>query len=238
MLKENDILLLRNLLWSFLITLLPILVFATEQIGGYNWNDHGILPRSFSGLQGVLFSPFLHGDWTHVLSNSVPLFALLWLTRSHFRDIFWPVLIFVWAASGFWTWLIARDSYIVGSSGIVYGLAAFAVTAGFISKNRQAQGIGLFTLFFYGSMVWGVFPLEMNLSQGISWEGHACGAVAGVIAALVMKPAMPEPPRYSWELEPEPEDNEENDYWKLPEQREPRPEETPGDVNNSLNPPQ
>jgi len=222
--KEINIPFWRNLLLSFMLTMLPVLVYAAEHLGGFDWGTHGILPRNISGLQGILFSPFLHADLMHLLSNSVPLFALLWLLGSHFRDIFWPVLIFIWAASGLWTWFIARDAYVIGSSGVVYGLAAFAITAGFVSKNRQAQGIGLFTLFFYGSMIWGVFPIEMNLNRNISWEGHACGAAAGVISALVMKPAMPERPRYSWELEPETADTEEDDYWKLPEQRETTPD--------------
>lgn len=205
--------LFKDALPALIITALPILIFIIEKFGGFHWYMYGIEPRTFKGVRGVLFSPFLHGDLKHIASNSVPLFVLVWLIRLHFKDIWIFVLGFIWLASGVWTWIIGGGNYVIGSSGIVYGLASFAITAGFISKNRQAQGIGLFTLFFYGSLIWGIFPLEFNV--GISWQGHLSGFIAGIIAALVLQPGMPEKPKYSWELEPEEEIPYEDQYWRI-----------------------
>lgn len=212
--KEQSFLaLIKDALPAFIITIIPILVFSIETWGNNNWAMYGIEPRTFKGFRGVFFSPLLHGDWKHLMSNSIPLFVLSWLIRLHFKDIWVLVFGFIWAASGVWTWIIGGGNYIIGSSGIVYGLAAFAITAGFISKNKQAQGIGLFTLFFYGSLIWGIFPLEMNL--GISWQGHLSGLIAGVLVALVLRPNMPEKPKYSWEIEPEEDIPVEEQYWRL-----------------------
>lgn len=211
--EVSYITLFKDVLPALLITALPILVFAIENIGGFKWYMYGIGPRTIKGLRGVLFSPFLHGDLKHIASNSIPLFVLTWLIRLHFKEIWKLVFAFIWLASGVWTWIMGGGHYVIGSSGIVYGLASFAITAGFISKNRQAQGIGLFTLFFYGSLIWGIFPLEFNV--GISWQGHLSGFIAGILAALVLQPGMPEKPKYSWEIEPEEEIPYEDQYWRL-----------------------
>lgn len=203
---------LKDLLPAFFLCLLPIFVFIIDHIFSLQLYKYGIQARNLTGLRGIIFSPFLHGDWKHLMSNSVPLFALLWLIRSHFRDIQTIVILFIWIASGFWTWIIGGQGYTIGSSSVVYGLAAFAVTAGFLSKNRQAQGIGLFTLFFYGSLIWGIFPLQMN--EGISWQGHLSGLIAGILVAFVLQPGMPPKPKYSWETEPEIEIPYEEQYWR------------------------
>ena len=202
-----------SLLPAILMAALPVLVFMVEYWGDFSWYKYGILPRTWSGLKGILFSPFLHGNAQHLWSNTIPMVVLLWLIRMLYRPIFPIVFGFIWLASGFWTWTIGGAHYVIGSSGIVYGLAAFAITAGFLSKNRQAQGIGLFTLFFYGGLVWGIFPLEFNV--GISWQGHLSGLLAGMLVALILKPGLPEKPKYSWELEPEPEIPYEDQYWRL-----------------------
>jgi hypothetical protein len=51
--------------------------------------------------------------------------------------------------------------------------------SGFIRNNYRLVAVSLLVVFLYGSMVWGIFPLQ----RGISWESHAAGALSGLILA-------------------------------------------------------
>ena len=140
----------------------------------------GILPRSFRGVIGVFLSPFLHGSAMHLWSNAVPLLVLLTL-------LFWNVgyrptqtLTLIWIGSGAGTWLIGgNDELHIGASGVVYGLVAYLIAAGFLMRNWRSAVVAIVVFFLYGGIVWGVLPLQ----EGMSWEGHLCGAVAGAWAA-------------------------------------------------------
>jgi len=157
---------------------------ATVVVGGifgYPLVQWGIFPRSLSGLFGVVWSPFLHGNAAHLWSNVVPLFVLLTL-------LFWnpgyrptQTLALIWIGSGLGTWLIGGgDELHIGASGLVYGLVAYLVLAGFLMKSWRSAIVAIVVFFLYGGIVWGVLPIQ----EGMSWEGHLCGAMAGIWAAL------------------------------------------------------
>lgn len=140
----------------------------------------GILPRTIRGLPGILFSPLLHGNLHHLLANSVPLFVLLVLLLSNPQYRPYRALGLIWLASGFGTWLIGRGGAVhIGASSIVFGLAAFLIVAGLTVRSWRSALIAIFVFLFYGGIFYGALP-----QQGpISWEGHLCGAMAGVWAA-------------------------------------------------------
>lgn len=213
--QSADSIVRKSVLSALVLVLIPIAVFTVEQLGNYSFANYGLLPRDIIGLRGILFMPFLHADWSHLLSNMSALFILTALGLYTFKRLFWGVIGFVWFAAGFWTWIFARPDYHIGASGIVYGLATFCLLAGFLNKNRTLQGLTLLTVFLYGSFLWGVFPWEYT--RDISWEGHLAGAVAGLIMAFLFRKEMPQAPVYNWEDDPEPNpENEEDAYWKLP----------------------
>lgn len=212
----SDPRLIYSLLSAVGIVIIPIIVFIIEQINQESFSKYGLLPRDITGLRGIIFMPFLHGDWSHLFSNMGALFILSALGIYTFKRLFWGVLGFVWLASGTWTWFFARPDFHIGASGVVYGVAVFCLLSGFLNKNRSLQGLTLLTIFLYGGFLWGMFPWEHT--REISWEGHLSGALAGLTMALVFRTDMPKPPVYSWDIEPEPDEiNEEDAYWKLPE---------------------
>lgn len=140
----------------------------------------GIVPRTVPGLAGILFAPLLHADATHLFANALPLFVLLVLL---FADrVYRPglTLAVVWLASGFGTWLIGRGPAVhLGASSLIYGVAAYLVTAGVVLKSWRAAFVALLVVLLYGGLWYGVLPQQSR----VSWEGHLCGAVAGVWAA-------------------------------------------------------
>ena len=140
----------------------------------------GVLPRTPVGLLGIVLSPLLHANLSHLLANAIPLFVLLVLLLSNSEYRPYQTLALIWGASGLGIWLIGRGQAIhLGASSIVFGLAAFLIVAGFRLKSWKSALVAILVFFLYGGIFYGVLPQ----SGPISWEGHLCGAVAGVWAA-------------------------------------------------------
>ncbi len=149
-----------------------------------------------NGLLGVLFSPFIHSSVEHLYNNSIPLFVLLSALFYFYKKISYKVLLFGLFGVGLLTWLIGRDAYHIGASGIVYLLTSFLFFKGIWSKNYRLIALSLIVVFLYGSMVWGIFPQE----EQISWEGHLSGMLTGLVLAFSLKPVTPiQPTTYEWE---------------------------------------
>jgi len=173
------------------------LVFWFEVKNGYNFNSFGIYPRSLSGLKGILFSPFIHGDIKHLYHNSAPLFVLLFSLFYFYRGIAWKVFIYGTLLTGILTWIIARKSYHIGASGIIYFLFSFIFLSGILRKNYRLVAVSLMMIFLYGSMVWYVLPVK----ESISWEGHLSGFLVGIVFAVFYRRVGPQKFEYDWEQE-------------------------------------
>jgi membrane associated rhomboid family serine protease len=158
-------------------------VYWVEIYFNINFNKYGVLPRDLIGLRGVVFTHFIHSDANHLFNNSIPLFVLLLSTFYFYRDIAYKVLIFGGLLSGLLTWGIARDSYHIGASGIVYLLFSFIFFSGIIRKHYRLVALSLIIIFLYGSMIWYVLPIK----DGMSWEGHLSGLLMGLFFAVFYK---------------------------------------------------
>jgi len=167
--------------------------------GNYNLylSKYGLYPRTFSGLRGILFSPFIHSGIKHLFNNSLPLFILLMSLFYFYRKIAFKVLFYGTLLSGLLTWIIARDAYHIGASGIVYLLFSFILFSGLIRKYYRLIAVSLIVIFLYGSMIWYILPIK----EEISWEGHLSGFVFGLLFAFIFKNHGPQPLQYDWEEE-------------------------------------
>jgi len=196
----------KKILYSFIpgILLLAAIwaVFLMERISGYSLSEYGVLPRTLTGLRGIIAAPFLHGDINHIASNSAPLLVLVTGLVYFYRQLAVKVFTGVWLMGGFWLWLGGREAYHIGASGIIYGLTAFLLFSGIFRKDTRLMALSLLVVFLYGGMVWGVFPLFYH----VSWEAHLFGAIAGFFMAWLYRKEGPQRKIYEWELEPEEED--------------------------------
>lgn len=172
-----------------LISVPLLLVFAIwfvywlEIKFGWNFNELGVYPRTLSGLKGVFLSPFIHADTSHLFNNSIPLLVLSISLFYFYRKVALKVLLIGGFFSGFFTWLIARNSFHIGASGIVYLLFSFVFFSGIIKKHYRLVAMSLITIFLYGSMIWYVLPIK----EGMSWEGHLSGFIAGLVLAIIYR---------------------------------------------------
>lgn len=173
------------------------IVFWFEMKYGYNFNKYGIYPRTFKGLRGIVFSPFIHGDIKHLYHNSIPLFVLLLALVYFYRSIALKILIYGALISGFLTWFFARNSYHIGASGIIYLLFSFLFFSGVFRKNSRLIAVALVVIFLYGSMIWYILPVK----EGVSWEGHLFGFLIGLIFAFIYRRKGLQKFKYPWEKE-------------------------------------
>lgn len=149
----------------------------------FNFNKFGVYPRDLISLRGVFLMHFIHGDTNHLFNNSVPLFVLLSSVFYFYKDIAWKVLLFGGFLTGLLTWCIARESYHIGASGIVYLLFSFVFFSGIVRKHYRLVALSLIIIFLYGSMIWYVMPIK----EGVSWEGHLSGFFVGIIFSIIYR---------------------------------------------------
>ena len=173
--------------------------------------EYGVYPLRPSGLIGIITGPFIHStvDFGHILNNSAPTFVLSWLLFYHYRKVALKSFLLIYALTGIGVWLLARENYHIGMSGVIYGMASFLVVSGFFKQNVRVAGISLLVIFLYGSIIWGIFPQQLN----VSWEGHAMGLFSGIIAAIVFRGKTHEPVKYRYEVEEELGIEPEEEYW-------------------------
>lgn len=143
----------------------------------------GVAPLQLKGLSGIFLSPFAHGSFGHIISNSVAFLVLGTALFYFYRLIAYRVFFINWLISGMLLWLGGRDSIHIGASGIVYGLAFFLFFSGIFRKDKRLGALSMIVVFLYGSMIWGLMPQGGN----ISWEGHLFGAMSGISLAWYYK---------------------------------------------------
>ncbi len=157
------------------------LIFWIEDTFHFNFNRYGIYPRRVSGLQGIIFSPFIHSGFSHILNNSLPLFILTSFLFYHYKRIAWKILFWGLLLTGFLTWLIGRPSYHIGMSGIIYMLISFLFFSGVFIGYYRLIAVSLIVVFLYGSLIWFMFPLVKQMS----WEGHLSGFITGLFLSII-----------------------------------------------------
>lgn len=173
----------RVIIIPFVFIFLTWFVYWIEIKFSMNFTKFGILPRNLSGLKGVIFSPFIHSDTNHLFNNSIPLAVLLSSLIYFYKDVYLKILVYGSLLAGILTWIIAREAYHIGASGVVYLLFSFVFFSGLIKKQYQLVAVSLIVIFLYGSMVWYMLPIK----EGISWEGHLSGFIIGLIFAYIYR---------------------------------------------------
>ncbi|UZR94378.1 rhomboid family intramembrane serine protease [Chondrinema litorale] len=143
----------------------------------------GIYPRSVHGLIGLIFWPFIHGNYEHLISNTATFFILSASLLFFYPNIAYKVALYLFLITGIGVWLFARDAYHIGASGLIYGFASFLFFSGIFRKDNKAVIISLTVAFLYGGMIYGIFPMY----PGVSYESHLIGLLAGIYCAHQFK---------------------------------------------------
>jgi membrane associated rhomboid family serine protease len=167
------------------------LVELIDQLTNHSLDVNGIRPLETDGLWGIIFAPLLHAGWPHLIANTVPLLVLGFLvTLVGLSRFVWATAI-VWILGGLGTWLIGDwgsscgPTDHIGASGLIFGYLAFLLVFGIFVRKVWNIVVGLVVLFVYGGVLVGAMPV-LHQCGGVSWQGHLCGALAGIVAAYML----------------------------------------------------
>lgn len=217
---DDKRLLLNSMFIPLLIVMIMWLVKIIETVFHHDFGFLGIKPLTAEGLPGILLFHFLHGDWKHLLANTVPVLVLGTSLYYFYRPIANKILLILIFSTGLLTWCGARTGVHIGASALVYGLTFFLMLSGFIRRDRKLIVISLIVVFLYGSLVWGLYP-KYAIENNISWEGHLSGFIMGIVLALFYKDEGPQAEEFVWEddedEDDEDEDNDKDPYWDIPQ---------------------
>ena len=189
----------RAFLVAFGFVLLLWWIKGLELLFGESLHALGVRPHDVAGLIGVLLAPLIHGSIEHVLANSLPMIVMGTLALYTYpKATRWAVPI-MWISGGLGTWLVGRDSFHFGASGLAYGLMFFVFLMGALRWDRRSIAVACAVFLLYGSMLVTVLREE----PGVSWETHLFGALGGALAAILFRKLDPKPAekRYDWEDE-------------------------------------
>lgn len=181
--KKNDI--YTALKSSFFLVCIFWIIEAIQWVG-FDLGTFGILPRTSAGSIGILTSPFIHGNWQHLIANTVPFFVLSSFLLAFYKRKAFLYFCLLWITTGVFTWIIGRQAWHIGASGVIYALAAFLVFGGILSRNWKLIFISIIVGVLYSGLVWGVFPQD----ERTSWEGHLSGAISGILWAFLCRKGL------------------------------------------------
>ena len=197
---------IHSLIFPAVFVLFFWIVEIIEQTLGTTFVRLGVYPLHLKGLPGILFSPFIHSDFDHLISNSIPFFILMFMLIYFYRRVSYRIFIQLYLLAGLCVWLSGREAWHIGASGVVYAMAAFHFVSGIIRNDVRLLTLSVVVVFLYGGMVWGMFPINPD----VSWEGHLWGAVSGVVLAVYYRKYIIRRDKFDWEEEEEEDDEEEN----------------------------
>jgi len=178
----------KSVLKELKVLIASVIIFWAIEIIDYaifngSLDRYGIQPREVNGLLGILFAPFLHGGFGHLMANTIPFISLGWLTMLQEESDFYVASLLSAIVGGMGVWIFgASNSVHIGASILIYGYLGFLLFRGYFQKNVPSIALSILVAVVYGGLVWGVFPSEV----GISWQGHLFGFIGGAIAAKLV----------------------------------------------------
>jgi membrane associated rhomboid family serine protease len=173
-------------------TALLYIVEAVDQVTALRLDEGGIVSRNLEGMLGIVWAPLLHAGWGHLIANTVPFLVFGFLAMAGGIRQFIGVTAVIWVISGLGVWLLGPDNATtVGASGVIFGWLVFLLARGFFARSVLQIGLAVVLVVIWGGILFGVLPGR----DGISWQAHLFGALAGLLAAWLVaradRPAKP-----------------------------------------------
>ncbi|MDO8366622.1 MAG: rhomboid family intramembrane serine protease [Saprospiraceae bacterium] len=175
--------LLESLRFPLAAVVILWVIHVWQVTDGFDPGAYGIMSRRAWGLRGIVTAPLIHGSWKHLISNTLPLFVLTFISLYFYRKVAMRAFWIIYFLTGVSVWLFARPVSHIGASGVIYGLVAFMFWNGIFRRSLRSIVLAGIVMLLYSGMFLGVLPDQ----EGISWESHLIGSLAGIFAAFLFK---------------------------------------------------
>lgn len=210
----------QRLLRSFIVPIgfvvLIWIVKCVEVVFNLDFSFLGIKPLQTDGIPGIVLFHFLHGSWSHLYANTLPIIVLGACLYYFYRPIATKICLLLMFSTGLLTWCGARGGVHIGASALIYGLAFFLMLSGFIRRNKSLVIVSFLVIFLYGSLVWGLYP-KYAIDNHISWEGHLAGFIMGIAFAIVYRKEGPQREENDDDADDSDSSDDSDNYWDVPE---------------------
>jgi len=163
------------------LTMFMVALQVINAMTGYSLIAFGLVPRTLHGLVGIITSPFLHGSFAHLSANLIAFLILGTLVTLEGLNRFMVVSAIIILLGGSLVWLFGFPGAHIGASGWVFGLWAYLLSRAWFQRSWSNLITASVVALLYGGLVFGFLP-----RQGVSFEGHVFGALAGFFAAKVL----------------------------------------------------
>lgn len=159
------------------------LIQLANAADGYRLDLYGIRPRDLGSLPYLLTAPFLHVSWTHIESNSGPLFIFGFLAAYRGVARFLGLTVLIIAGSGLADWYFGTPGTIgLGASGVVFGYLGYILVRGFFDRHGIDILIGAVMALCFAYQFTVLLP-----RAGIGWQDHIGGLVTGIIGGWLFR---------------------------------------------------
>lgn len=169
-----------------LVVLFLWAIHLWQESDGFDPGAYGIMSRRLWGLRGIVTGPLVHGSWKHLISNTLPLFVLTFLSLYFYRKVAMRAFWMIYFLTGIAVWLFARPVSHIGASGVIYGLVAFLFWNGVFRRSLRSVILAGIVVLLYSGMFLGVLPDQ----EGISWESHLLGSLVGIFVSFFFKSTL------------------------------------------------
>src|ERR1043166_2717406 len=174
-----------------IITLVVLcwLVFAVNNLLLHgHFDQYGIIPRHFGSLPGIIWAPFLHGSFKHLVANTLPLLILGGILCARSKVEFGSIAVAGTLLTGGLTWIFARNASHIGASGLIFCFFGYIASLAYFRRTFGTLILSALCVFVYGGMLKGIVPT----ATPISWESHLAGLVSGVALAWLSSKLNPQ----------------------------------------------
>jgi len=166
-------------LYAFVLMPMWGMFFLNETVFFGIWNVFGIVPRALDvgSMIGVVASWTMHGNFSHLLGNTITLLQILFLFGLFEKNAYRTVIKLV-IASGLVTWVIGSPHSInIGASGLCFAMIGYMI-GGAVFARRWGY---LLACIVMGTGYWLIIKQGLMPQQGISFAAHFGGLCAGLL---------------------------------------------------------
>ena len=174
-------------LYAFVLLPMWVMFFLNDTVFFGLWNIIGIVPRALDigSMIGVFASWTMHGNFSHLLGNSLTLMQILFLFGLFENNAYLTVIKLI-VASGIMTWIIASPLSIhIGASGLCFAMLGYMI-GGAVFARRWGY---LLACIVMGTGYWLIIKQGLIPQQGISFAAHFGGLCAGLLLGANSKHA-------------------------------------------------